>query len=83
MATRGNLHRVQVLLDAEQERYLSRVSKKTGISISALVRALVKEKMETAKEHKLEHAARELRALYVADEEFTAFTALDAEDWDG
>jgi hypothetical protein len=68
-------------LEENQEKYLARVSKKSGKSVSALIRELVREKMSAAKEARLHQAARELRATYAADEDLTAFTALDSEDW--
>jgi hypothetical protein len=57
------------------------VSKKSGKSVSALIRELVREKMRAAKDARLHQAARELRAIYTTDEDLTAFTALDSEDW--
>jgi phosphoribosylformylglycinamidine (FGAM) synthase-like enzyme len=81
MSTKEKLRRMQVLLDESQEKYLARVSKKSGKSVSALIRELVREKMHLAKEARLHQAARELRATYTADEDLTAFTALDSEDW--
>ncbi|MCL5429357.1 MAG: hypothetical protein M1347_06125 [Chloroflexi bacterium] len=81
MKSKESLRRFQILLDEDQEKYLARVSKKSGKSVSALIRELVREKMRTAKEAKLRQAARELRAAYAASEDLTAFTNLDAEDW--
>ena len=81
MKSKETLRRLQVLLDEDQEKYLARVSKKSGKSVSALIRELVREKMRTAKEARLRQAARELRATYAADDDLTTFTDLDAEDW--
>jgi hypothetical protein len=81
MGTQDKLQRVQILLDAEQQQYLSQVSKKSGKSVSALLRELVAEKMSGAREVRLHRAARELRSLYAADEELTAFSTLDSDDW--
>jgi hypothetical protein len=82
MESKQNLHRIQILLEKRQERYLDQVSKKTGKSVSALIRALVSEKMSAAKERRLVQAAQEARALYKTDRELTAFSSLDIEDWD-
>jgi len=81
MNSKEKLRRLQVLLEENQEKYLARVSKKSGKSVSALIRELVREKMADAKEARLHQAARELRAVYAADDDLTAFTALDSEDW--
>lgn len=75
------LQRVQILLDEQQQKYLARVSKKSGKSVSALIRELISEKMSGVKEARLAQTARELRATYETDEELTSFNALDAEDW--
>ena len=79
--SKEKLQRVQILLDESQQSYLARVSKKSGKSVSALLRELVAEKMLGAKEGKLRQAARELRPHYAAGAELTAFTDLDSEDW--
>ena len=81
MKSKENLRRLQILLDEDQEKYLARVSKKSGKSVSALLRELVREKMRAAKEARLRITARELRATYSADDDLTTFTDLDAEDW--
>ena len=81
MENKEKLHRIQVLLDETQQSYLARVSKKSGKSVSALLRELVSEKMLAAKEGRLRRAAAELRAAYKADSDLTAFTDLDSEDW--
>ncbi|MBX3049614.1 MAG: hypothetical protein KIT46_11325 [Anaerolineales bacterium] len=75
------LQRVQILLDEQQQKYLARVSKKSGKSVSALIRELISEKMAGVKEARLAQTARELRAVYETDEELTSFSGLDAEDW--
>ena len=82
MKTKAKMQRVQILLDEKQQNYLTRVSKKSGKSVSALPRALVEEKMRGAKEGRLRRAASELRAVYQTDAELTSFTQLDSEDWD-
>ncbi len=81
MKANEKLQRVQILLGAEQQSYLVRVSKKRGKSVSALVRELVNEKMHGAKEGRLRKAASELRAIYETNTELTEFTDLDSQDW--
>lgn len=75
------MERIQVLLDKKQQEYLTRVAKKTGRSVSSLLRQLVDEKMLTAKEAHLRIIARELRATYASQKDLSEFTALDSEDW--
>ncbi len=76
------IQRVQILLESKQQQYLARVSKKSGKSISSLVRALVDEKMHAARSQRLERSARELRSLYQTDSELNAYRPLDIENWD-
>lgn len=81
MPTQQKLLRVQILLDEQQQQYLTRVSQKSGKSVSKLIRELISERMAGAGEAKLAKAARELRELYQTNADFTDFNALDAEDW--
>lgn len=78
---KSKVQRVQILLEPKQQEYLTRVSKKSGQSVSSLIRDLVAEKMEATRDRRLGRAARELAPLYKTDEELNAFHALDGEDW--
>ncbi len=80
--SKSKVLRVQILLEARQQAYLARVSKKSGRSISALLRELVDEKMNSGAEAGLQRAARELRGIYETDQELNAFSSLDAADWE-
>lgn len=73
---------MQILLEPKQQEYLARISKKSGKSVSALIRELVAEKMQATRDQRLGRAARELAPLYKTDAELGAFHALDSEDWD-
>jgi hypothetical protein len=48
---------------------------------SEFVRQAVKREFEKRKREELEQAAAELAPLYESDEELTAFTSLDGEDF--
>ncbi|MBX3002450.1 MAG: hypothetical protein KF821_05570 [Anaerolineales bacterium] len=76
------VQRVQILLEPRQQAYLARVSKKSGRSISALLRELVDEKMNASSDASLMRAARELQGIYQTDNELNAFSSLDAADWE-
>jgi hypothetical protein len=76
------VQRVQILLEPRQQAYLARVSKKSGRSISALLRELVDEKMNASSDASLMRAARELQGIYHTDNELNAFSSLDAADWE-
>lgn len=80
--SKNRVQRVQVLLEPRQQAYLARVSKKSGRSISALLRELVDEKMNTSADASLMRAARELRGVYESDQELNAFSSLDVADWE-
>lgn len=80
--SKNRVQRVQILLEPRQQAYLARVSKKSGRSISALLRELVDEKMNTSADVSLMRAARELQAMYQTDNELNAFSSLDAADWE-
>jgi hypothetical protein len=79
---KSRVQRVQILLEPKQQEYLARVSKKSGKSVSSLVRDLVAEKMLTTRDQRLGRAARELAPLYKTDSDLNAFHALDNEEWD-
>jgi hypothetical protein len=79
---KSKVQRVQILLEPNQQEYLARVSKKSGQSVSSIIRALVAEKMLATRDRRLDQAARELRSLYKTDAELNAFRSLDTEDWD-
>ncbi|MGH2581429.1 MAG: hypothetical protein ACRDFQ_00860 [Anaerolineales bacterium] len=72
---------VQVPLDKDQQDYLSRLSNKTGKSLSELAHQLLAERVQQLKEERLARVARELRGIYETKSELTAFTDLDGQDW--
>ncbi len=81
MEIKDKKQRVQILLNESHQSFLARVSKKSGKSVSALLRELVEEKMRASTDAQFKAAAKELRSLYLADKELTEFNILDSEDW--
>jgi metal-responsive CopG/Arc/MetJ family transcriptional regulator len=75
------MERVQILLDSEQKRMLNKIAKQEKQNFSELVRNMLEEQIEQHQKAQLAKAARALLADYEKDEELTAFTVLDGEDF--
>jgi hypothetical protein len=75
------MRRTQILLDPEQHDALVEIANKEGRSLSDLIRKMLDEQLKERNRIELEKAARELIADYQDDPEFTAFSALDADDF--
>jgi predicted DNA-binding protein len=73
--------RINILLSEEQIERLSTSAEERGMSMSAFIREAVEKECERTQEQVLAEAAESLAALYEADEELIAFTALDGEDF--
>ncbi len=73
--------RLNILVSESLDRRLTEAAEKYDTSKSAFVRQAVEREMERRREEELEQAARELASLYESDEELTAFTSLDSEDF--
>lgn len=73
--------RLNILISETLEKRLTSAAKKRGISKSAFVRLAVEREFDREQELKLERAVRELASLYETDQELTAFTDLDGEDF--
>ncbi len=73
--------RVQIMLEKPQKEFLNSEAETKGLSISALVRQIVEEYKANKFERKLEEAAKALSSEYESNEDLTAFTALDSEDF--
>lgn len=73
--------RLNVLVSESFYERLSRVAEKYNLSKSSFVRRAVERELEIREAERLEHAAAELASLYETDQELTAFTALDGEDF--
>ena len=75
------MERVQILLDPEQKRILKKIAKQEQQNFSELIRKMLDEQIEQHRKAQLASAACALLADYETDEELTAFTALDGEDF--
>jgi len=75
------VERVQILLDTEQKRMLNQIAKQEKQNFSELVRNMLDKQIEQHQKAQLANAARALLADYERDEELTAFSALDGEDF--
>lgn len=73
--------RLNILVSKSLDRRLSEAAEKYDTSKSAFVRQAVEREMARREEKELAQAADELASLYESDEELTAFTALDSEDF--
>ena len=73
--------RLNLLISQAFKEQLISAAKKRGISKSSFVRQAVKREFDREKEHELEMIARELSPLYDVDQDLTAFTELDGEDY--
>lgn len=73
--------RLNILISETLEKRLTSAAKKRGISKSAFVRLAVEREFDREQELELERAVRELASLYETDQELTAFTDLDGEDF--
>ena len=73
--------RMQVLINEEQREYLTTVSSAEGISISALLREIITQYQLRQKDLRLEQAVKDLVSEYKTNEELTALTSLDGEDF--
>ena len=75
------MERVQILLDPEQKRMLNKIAKQEKQNFSELVRNMLDDQIEQHHKAQLANAARALLADYEKDEELTAFTTTDGEDF--
>jgi hypothetical protein len=73
--------RLNLLISQAFKEQLISAARKRGISKSSFVRQAVKREFNREKEHELEMVARELAPLYDVDQDLTAFTELDGEDY--
>jgi len=73
--------RLNILISESLDRRLSEAAEKYDTSKSAFVRQAVEREMARREEDELAQAADELASLYESDDELTAFTALDSEEF--
>jgi hypothetical protein len=75
------MHRTQILLDPEQHKALKEIARRERRSLSDVVRTMLQKQIEERKKRDMELAAKALLADYKTDAELTAFSVLDAEDF--
>jgi hypothetical protein len=82
MVTKTNNYiRVQVMLNESQKVFLDSSASLEGMSVSALLRELVDQYRLEQRDLRLKEAANELYSEYKTNNELTAFTSLDGEDF--
>ncbi|MBT3190626.1 MAG: hypothetical protein HN736_01340 [Anaerolineae bacterium] len=81
MLPEKKLKRIQFLIPENQKFFLDSVAQRENLSFSALVREIFAEYQKTIIEKELEEAALALYNEYETNDELTAFTALDGEDF--
>ena len=74
-------HRFNLLIGESLEKKLTTASQQRGITKAAYVRLALESALEREEELELERAVRELAPLYETDQDLTALTALDGEDF--
>ena len=73
--------RIQILITEGQKTFLDNLADSEGISLSALIREIVRQYQKDLEEQQLLKAAKSLLSEYEGNEELRAFTALDGEDF--
>lgn len=73
--------RVQIILTEPQKIFLDAAAAKQGVSVSALIRNMVDSYKSGLLEQALAESARSLYSIYEKNEDLTAFTTLDGEDF--
>ena len=81
MLPEKKLKRIQFLIPENQKFFLDSVAQRENLSFSALVREIFAEYQKTIIEKELEEAALALYNEYETNDELTACTALDGEDF--
>ncbi len=73
--------RIQLLITNKQKNYLEQHAKLKKMSVSALMRNFIDENSRKLQEKRLEMAVDNLYSEYGSNDDLTAFTALDGEDF--
>jgi hypothetical protein len=73
--------RTQVLLEKKQRIQLDKIAEDMGISFSELVRDYLNAQLRIRTYEEMRHAAELLYDDYAKDDELTAMTGLDGEDF--
>lgn len=75
-----NKLRVNIMIREEQREYLAQIAEEKQTSVSEIIRELIDDKRKRDQAQRLANAAASLAEEYRANEDLTAFTALDHED---
>ncbi len=81
MSVKVKTHRLNILISESLHERLTVMTDEHEESKSDFVREAVEREFERRKKEVLEQAAAELAPWYESDEELTAFTSLDGEDF--
>jgi predicted transcriptional regulator len=81
MSVKEKTRRLNILISESVHEKLIDMAEKDNESKSAFVRQAVEREYERRKLEELERTAAQLAPLYESDEELTAFTSLDSEDF--
>ena len=81
MSIKEKTRRLNILISESMYEQLSEIVERYDESKSGFVRRAMEREFERRKKRELEQAAEELAPLYESDEELTAFTSLDSEDF--
>ncbi len=77
----SNYVRTQILIDKNQRIELNQIAKKTGKTLSEIVRDFLDAQILLQKYENMKQAADELKFDYSDDSELTALSSLDGEDF--
>ncbi|MBT3240328.1 MAG: hypothetical protein HON98_10060 [Chloroflexi bacterium] len=73
--------RIQLLITTQQKEYLDQQADLENTSVSAIIREIIDQYAKEIQEKRLEKAVELLYSEYESNEELTAFSALDGEDF--
>jgi predicted CopG family antitoxin len=77
----NTMFRAQIMLEPEQHDALTEIARREKRSVSDVVREMLRQQLAERKRQQLEIAAKELLADYQFDQELTAFSVLDSENF--
>lgn len=78
-----NYYRTQVLLEPRQYEQLTALAEAEGISLSALLRRIVSQALETHRRQEMSRAAEKLMGDYYSDGELVGYSSLDGDSFIG
>ena len=75
------MQRIQILLDPCDRQELEKLAKEANKSMSGIIRDLIRDYVSRQKRLKLRRAAELMENEYQVNDDLTAFSALDNEDF--